>query len=143
LEGADAVPGRPVIVLGYPAGLQLLLARVAPDLLETLIGRDVTEITDESVDVPALVEKLSRLNQIRPYPTWGRLADKRPHQLAHDAGTSMGGSGGPIFATSGRVIGLSTAVARDFDGAALGVPIREAMGPLAHARRIASPARAR
>lgn len=143
LEGADAVPGRPVIVLGYPAGLQLLLARVAPDLLETLIGRDVTEITDESLDVPALIEKLSRLNQIRPYPTWGRLADKRPHQLAHDAGTSMGGSGGPIFATSGRVIGLSTAVARDFDGAALGVPIREAMVPLALARGIVSPARAR
>jgi S1-C subfamily serine protease len=143
LEGADAVPGRPVVVLGYPAGLQLLLARVAPDLLETLIGRGVTEITDESVDVPALIEKLSRLNQIRPYPTWGRLADKRPHQLAHDAGTSMGGSGGPIFATSGRVIGLSTAVARDFDGAALGVPIREAMVPLALARGTVSPARAR
>lgn len=143
LEGADAVPGRPVVVLGYPAGLQLLLARVVPDLLETLIGRGVTEITDESVDVPALLEKLSRLNQIRPYPTWGRLADKRPHQLAHDAGTSMGGSGGPIFATSGRVIGLSTAVARDFDGAALGVPIREAMVPLALARGTVSPARAR
>ena len=102
----------------------------------------MTEITDESVDVPALLEKLSRLNQIRPYPTWGRLADMRPHQLAHDAGTGIGGSGGPIFATSGRVIGLSTAVARDFDGAALGVPIREAMVPLAQLGGAAS-ARAR
>lgn len=134
LEGADAMPGRPVMVLGYPAGLHLLLARVAPDLLETLIDRSVTEITDESVDVPALIERLSRLNQIRPYPTWGRLADVRSHQLAHDAGTGLGGSGGPIFALSGRVIGLSTAVARDFNGAALGVPIGEAMGPLAQAR---------
>ena len=133
--GADAVPGRPVIVLGYPAGLELLLARVPLALLETLIDHDVTEITDTTVDVPALLEKLSRLNQIRPYPTWGRLADKRPHQLAHDAGTSVGGSGGPIFSASGRVIGLSTAVARDFDGAALGVPIREAMAPLAVTQR--------
>jgi S1-C subfamily serine protease len=134
VEGADAMPGRPVMVLGYPAGLHLLLARVAPDLLEKLIDRSVTEISDESVDVPALIEKLSRLNQIRPYPTWGRLADIRPHQLAHDAGTGLGGSGGPIFALSGRVIGLSTAVVRDFNGAALGVPIGEAMGPLAQAR---------
>jgi S1-C subfamily serine protease len=134
LEGTDAMPGRPVMVLGYPAGLHLLLARVAPDLLEMLIDRSVTEITDESVDVPALIEKLSRLNQIRPYPTWGRLADVRPHQLAHDAGTGLGGSGGPIFALSGRVIGLSTAMARDFDGAALGVPIGEAMSPQTRAR---------
>jgi serine protease Do len=134
VEGADTVRGRPVIVLGYPAGLHLLLARVAPDLLETLIDRSVTEITDESVDVPALIEELSRLHQIRPYPTWGRLADMRPHQLAHDAGTGLGGSGGPIFALSGRVIGLSTAVVRAFNGAALGVPIGDAMGPLAEAR---------
>jgi S1-C subfamily serine protease len=87
--------------------------------------------------------KLSRSNQIRPYPTWGRLADKRPHLLAHDAATSIGGSGGPIFATSGRVIGLNTAAARDLDGVALGVPIREAMAPLAHARRSVAPARGR
>jgi serine protease Do len=142
-EGDDAVPGRPVIVLGYPAALELLLARVDPTLLATLIDSDVTEISDEAVDVPALLEGLSRLKQIQPYPTWGRLADKRPHQLAHDAGTSVGGSGGPIFATSGRVIGLNMAVARDFDEAALGVPIREAMALLAHARRTARPPRAR
>jgi serine protease Do len=143
LEGAEAVPGRSVIVLGYPTGLDLLLMRVDPALLATLVDREVVEITDETVDIPALLEGLSRLKQIRPYPTWGRLADKQPHQLAHDAGTSIGGSGGPIFATSGRVIGLNSAVARDFDSAALGVPIREAMGPLAQARRIAAPVRVR
>jgi S1-C subfamily serine protease len=142
-EGGDAVAGRPVVVLGYPAGLELLLARVDPALLETLIDRNVTEIGDETVDVPALLERLSRLGQIRPYPTWGRLAEKRPHQLAHDAGTTIGASGGPIFATSGRVIGLNTAVARDFDGVALGVPIQAATAPLDRARRAASGSRAR
>jgi S1-C subfamily serine protease len=143
LEGAEAVPGRAVIVLGYPAGLDLLLARVDPALLATLVDRDVVEITDETVDIPALLEGLSRLKQIRPYPTWGRLADKRFHQLAHDAGTSIGGSGGPIFAASGRVIGVNSAMARDFDGAALGVPIHDAIVLLAQARRIAAPVRTR
>jgi S1-C subfamily serine protease len=142
-EGEDAVAGRPVLVLGYPAGLELLLARVDPGLLETLIDRTVTEISDETIDVPGLLERLSRLKQIRPYPTWGRLAERRPHQLAHDAGTTIGSSGGPIFATSGRVIGLNTAVARDFEGAAVGVPIQEAMGPLDRARRAASRSHAR
>jgi S1-C subfamily serine protease len=122
----DAVPGRPVIALGYPTGLDLLLARVDPALLETLVDSSVTEISDETVDIPELLERLSRLKQIRPYPTWGRLADWQAHQLAHDAATSVGGSGGPIFATSGLVIGLTTATVRDLDGAALGVPIRAA-----------------
>ena len=143
LEGADALPGSPVIVLGYPAGLDFLLMRVDPALLATLVDPEVVEITDETVDVPALLEGLSRLKQIRPYPTWGRLADKQAHQLAHDAATSIGGSGGPIFAASGRVIGLNSAMARDFDSAALGVPIREAIGPLAQARRLAASGRGR
>jgi serine protease Do len=139
LDGVDTVPGRQVVVLGYPAGLDLLLARVNPTLLATLVDPDVEEITDETVDIPALLEKLSRATQIHPYPTWGRLAEKRPHQLAHDAGTTIGGSGGPIFATSGRVIGVNNAIARDFDSAAMGVPIREAVVLLALARRIPLP----
>jgi serine protease Do len=135
LDGADAVPGRPVILLGYPAGLELLLARVDPALLATFVDPNVVEITDRTVDIPLLLERLARAKQIHPYPTWGRLTEKRPHQLGHDAGTTSGGSGGPIFATSGRVIGMNSAIAREFETAALGVPIREAIEPLAHARR--------
>ena len=78
LEGAEAVPGRAVIVLGYPAGLDLLLTRVDPALLATLVDREAMEITDETVDIPALLEGLSRLKQIRCFPTWGRLADNGP-----------------------------------------------------------------
>jgi S1-C subfamily serine protease len=125
--GEGARPGRPVIVLGYPGGLRLLLARVEPTLLARLVEGDIAEISDETVDIPALLERLSRLDQIRPYVTQGHLADARPHQLAHDAEMSVGGSGGPIFAASGRVIGLTMAVVRDLDGAALGVPIRSAL----------------
>jgi serine protease Do len=136
LETERARRGRPVILLGYPAGLELLLARVDPALLATLVDPDVVEITDRTVDIPVLLEKLSRAKQIHPYPTSGRLTEKRPHQLAHDAGTASGGSGGPIFATSGRVIGMNSAIAREFEPAALGLPIREAIEPLAQVRRI-------
>jgi S1-C subfamily serine protease len=135
LDGADAVAGRPVILLGYPAGLELLLARVDPALLATLVDPDVVEITDRTVDIPALLEKLARAKQIHPYPTSGRLTEKRAHQLGHDAGTASGGSGGPIFATSGRVIGMNSAIAREFENAALGVPILEAKALLARPLR--------
>ncbi len=136
--GQLAIPGRSVIVLGHPGGLELLLARVDPAVLRALIGPDATALGDTTVPVPALLERLNRLGQIRAYATWGHLADTRPHQLAHDAATSIGGSGGPIFATSGRVIGISTAVVTGLDGAALGTPIRSALALLDSARRPAA-----
>jgi hypothetical protein len=124
------------IGVAWPYVEQRASRRAASDVLARLeterLDRSALE-RDETVDIPELLERLSRLKQIRPYPTWGRLADWQAHQLAHDAATSVGGSGGPIFATSGLVIGLTTAMVRDLDGAALGVPIRAAL-PLLGAR---------
>jgi hypothetical protein len=39
----------------------------------------------------------------------------------------MGGSGGPIFGTSGQVIGVTQAVLPDVDGIAFGVPARHGL----------------
>lgn len=115
--GKEAVSGRPVLVVGYPGGVDLLLARVEPAVLRPLIG-------EEAVDLASVLEKLSRQRLIRPYATWGHLADVRPHEIAYDAPTTLGGSGGPILSTSGRVIGVNYAFARGFAGASFGVPIR-------------------
>src|SRR5581483_3186633 len=52
LDPAAAVPGRPVLVMGYPGGLEMLLARVDPRDLPGLLGPDVAEIADDTVDVP-------------------------------------------------------------------------------------------
>jgi serine protease Do len=114
--GGEVVPGGPVLLLGYPAGVDLLLARVEPALLRSLMAED-------PVDVPSLLERLARRRLIRPYATWGHVADVRPHQVAYDAPTTLGGSGGPIFSIRGRVIGISHAVARSFGSASFGVPI--------------------
>lgn len=115
-EGREAIPGRPVLVMGYPGGVDLLLARVEPAVLRSLIG-------DDEVDLVLLLEKLARQKLIRPYVTWGHLADVRPHELAYDAQTTLGGSGGPILSLSGRVIGVNYAAARGFGSASFGVPI--------------------
>lgn len=48
----------------------------------------------------------------------------RPHQIAYDAETTLGGSGGPIFSLSGRVIGVNYATVRGFGSANFGIPIR-------------------
>jgi S1-C subfamily serine protease len=115
--GKEAVPGRPVLLFGYPGGVDLLLARVEPVVLRPLIGED-------AVDVAAVLERLSREKLIRPYATWGHLADVRAHEIAYDAQSTLGGSGGPLLSLSGRVIGVNYAIARGFGGASFGVPIR-------------------
>lgn len=115
--GKEAVAGRPVILIGYPAGLDLLLARVDPAVLRTLVKGD-------EVEIPSLLEELARRKLIRPYTTRGYLGDVRPHQIAYDAETTLGGSGGPIFSLSGRVIGVNYAVSGRFTGSNFGIPVR-------------------
>jgi S1-C subfamily serine protease len=130
LSTAPAVPGRPVMLLGYPAGLDLLLARVPPAVVRDLVPGDVGEIADDTVDVPRLLRELARRRLIRPHPAWGRLAEVRPHVLTHDARTAMGGSGGPIFGDGGRVLGITHGVLPDVDGIAFGVPARHGLALL-------------
>ena len=88
LEPAAAVPGRAVMFLGYPAGLDLLLARVPPAVVQDLLPEDVTEIADDTVDMSRLLGELARRRLIRPHASWGRLAEVRPHVLTHDARTT-------------------------------------------------------
>jgi S1-C subfamily serine protease len=123
LEPAAAVPGRAVMFLGYPAGLDLLLARVPPAVVQDLLPEDVTEIADDTVDMSRLLGELARRRLIRPHASWGRLAEVRPHVLTHDARTTMGGSGGPIFGDRGRVVGVTHAVLPAVDGVAFGIPV--------------------
>jgi S1-C subfamily serine protease len=124
LDETPPVPGRPVIVIGYPGGLELLLARVEPAVLRTLIDPDVPDIADDTVDVPGLLAELARRRLIRPHASWGHVVDVRPHLLTYDARTAIGASGAPILDTAGRVIGVNQAVLPDFVGVAFGVPIR-------------------
>jgi S1-C subfamily serine protease len=133
LEPAPPVPGRPVMFMGYPAGLDLLLARVPPAAVRDLLPDDVAEVADDTVDVPRLLSELARRRLIRPHASWGRLAEVRPHVLTHDARTTMGGSGGPIFGDGGRVVGVTHAVLPAVDGIAFGIPARQGLA-LLHGR---------
>jgi S1-C subfamily serine protease len=130
LERAPAVPGRPVVVLGYPGGLERLLARVEPETLRTLVEPDVREIADETVDVGRLLVELARRRVIRPHASWGHVVEVRPHLITYDARIAIGASGGPILDAAGRVVGVSHAVLSTFDGVAFAIPIRHGVGLL-------------
>lgn len=116
----SAVVGRPVILIGYPVGVEALLARVDPFTLKKVFesqGSRVDEITTE----------LSRRGLVRPLTTWGHLSEVQSHLVTYDALTTVGGSGSPIFNTQGGVIGINQAVLEGFAGSNFGIPSRFAM----------------
>lgn len=115
--GRDAGPGRPVILLGYPAGMEALLAKAE--------GKAVKELMSEEIpDVYRLADSMAARGMIRPFSTQGHLSDVQPHQLTFDAQTAIGGSGGPLLSKTGRVIGINYAILERFSGANFGIPIR-------------------
>jgi S1-C subfamily serine protease len=72
------------------------------------------------------VQELARRKLIRPLVTQGHLGVVGPDRLVYDAQTTSGGSGGPVFSASGKVIGVNFAILSSFSGSNLAVPISHA-----------------
>jgi len=110
-----ALRGRRVVLLGYPTGINALLARAEPEV--------VTEVLSVATDMTTLIAELANRDVISPIITQGALNDVREKKLVYDAATTSGGSGGPVFGPQGTVIGVNFAITVDFDGSNFGVPI--------------------
>jgi len=119
----SAMRGQRVILLGYPTGLNALLARAEPNVAQEAIAL--------ATDTATLIAELAKRNIISPVITQGALNEVRPKRLVYDAETTSGGSGGPVFGPDGTVIGVNFAITRDFDGSNFGVPIEFARRLLA------------
>ena len=118
LTGRGAVPGQPVVLLGYPTGVDALLAKAD--------GSVVRQILFESVK-QAVTESLGKAGLIRPSATQGHIGDVTRTDVVFDALTTQGGSGGPVLNRSGEVIAVEYAVLTKFAGSSLGVPIDHAL----------------
>ncbi len=116
---AAAVPGRPVVLVGYPTGLEAILAKADASV--------VKQILDGAGTNPERVtEALSRKGLIRPSTTQGHIGDVTRTDIVFDAPTTEGGSGGPVFNKAGAVIAVEYAVLQKFGGNAFGVPMHYA-----------------
>jgi S1-C subfamily serine protease len=122
-SGRGLMPGRPVLLMGYPTGLEALLAKADPATVQRLMAADIP-------DEYALVDRIAALGLIRPATTRGFLADVQRHQVTYDALTTGGGSGGPVLSTEGKVVAINYAVLRQFAGSSFGVPAQLAVSLL-------------
>jgi S1-C subfamily serine protease len=113
-----SVTGDPVLLMGYPTGIDGILARAGPDVAK--------QITADATDVTRIVSKLASQQLIRPTTTQGHIGDVLKDKIVYDAATTSGGSGGPLFNRSGKVIGVNFAILSGFGGSNLAVPARYA-----------------
>jgi S1-C subfamily serine protease/DNA-binding NarL/FixJ family response regulator len=113
-----SVAGDPVVLIGYPTGIEGILARAG--------GETTEKVTENAHQVTQIVSRLAAQHLIRPTTTQGHIGDVLKDKIVYDAATTSGGSGGPLFNRDGKVIGVNFAVLNNFGGSNLAVPIRYA-----------------
>ena len=117
LSGMDAIEGEPVVLLGYPAGMNALFAKTDPNIAKEISKLPFLESAQE----------LSNHHLIKPISTQGHISDVLNERIIYDALTTVGGSGGPLFNNKGKVIAINYGIFRGFSGANFGVPIKYAI----------------
>ncbi|MBK8978339.1 MAG: trypsin-like peptidase domain-containing protein [Planctomycetes bacterium] len=109
--------GETVLVVGYPTGVNALLARLDED-----VARQVVDAAGGELE--GIIAGLVARDAVTPVVTRGVLAEVHPTRLVYDAETTSGGSGGPVIGSSGDVLGVNFAITVGFGGSNFGVPIR-------------------
>jgi S1-C subfamily serine protease len=124
-EDPKSIIGEPVVLLGYPTGVDGLLQRI-----DETERREILRTHGQSA--VEVASGLAARGLIRPLTTTGTISDALPGRIVHSAQTTEGGSGSPVFDRDGRVIAINSAILaavdgnQSFGGSNFGVPIRVA-----------------
>jgi len=118
-----SIIGEPVVLLGYPTGVDGLLQRIDENE-----RREILKLNGGSAEEVAA--GLADRGLIRPLTTTGTISDALPGRIVHSAQTTEGGSGSPMFDRDGQVIAINSAILttidgnQSFGGSNFGVPVK-------------------
>ena len=125
-KDSDSVAiGKLVVTMGYPSGLDRLLA-----LLDESEAR---QIQARYGSVESQLNYLAQTKHIQPLTTQGNITDLDASKIVYDARTGEGGSGAPLFGPSGRVIGVGNSIFTENSASNFAVPVRHAVALLERA----------
>src|SRR5437588_4482600 len=118
-DADSAAIGKIVVTMGYPSG---------PDRLLALLDEgEARSIQQRYGSVDGQLGYLAEKKLIQPLTTQGNITDLQARKVVYDARTGEGGSGGPLFGPSGRVIGITYAIFTENTASNFAVPIRYAI----------------
>ncbi|MDZ4258841.1 MAG: trypsin-like peptidase domain-containing protein [Gemmatimonadales bacterium] len=120
LRATMPVPGEEIVVVGYPLGLQALMARADNAIVDSLRQT-------RGMNAWGAAARLASSGQISPLATRGIVGNISAQGIIYDAETTHGGSGGPVLSAAGEVVAINTATVKEFGGSNLGVPARVAI----------------
>jgi serine protease Do len=118
-----SIIGEPVVLLGYPTGVDGMLQRIDEDVRRAIQSGHSKSVEDVAAG-------LSARGLVRPLTTSGIISDALPGRIVHSAHTTEGGSGGPLFDRDYHVIAINSAIlastdgGQSFGGSNFGVPIK-------------------
>lgn len=112
--------GEAVVILGYPAGVEGVLARLED---KTAMAR----LKGVDHHLRKLVYDITGQGGIRLFITLGHISDVVPNRIVYDAQTIAGGSGSSVFNRHGELIAVHAAIKTRFGAVGFGVPITRAL----------------
>jgi S1-C subfamily serine protease len=121
-ESESVAVGRIVVTMGYPSGPERLLAMLPED--------EARGIQSRYGSYDSLLTYLAQTKHVHPLMTQGNITDLDARRIVYDARTGEGGSGGPLFGPSGRVIGITFAIFTENTASNFAVPIHYAVSLL-------------
>jgi S1-C subfamily serine protease len=125
-KDSDSVAiGKIVVQMGYPSGLDRLLAM--------LDESEARQIQARYGSVESQLNHLAQTKHIQPLTTQGNITALDANKIVYDARTAEGGSGAPLFGPSGRVIAVCNSMFIENTASNFAVPIRHAIALLEHA----------
>ncbi|HSE97850.1 MAG TPA: trypsin-like peptidase domain-containing protein [Blastocatellia bacterium] len=133
-DDPQSMIGDPVVLLGYPTGVDGLLQRIDENE-----RREILKLNGGSAEDVAA--GLAQRGLIRPLTTTGTISDALAGRIVHSAQTTEGGSGSPMFDRDGQVIAINSAILttidgnQSFGGSNFGVPVKMVNDLLAAYRR--------